>query len=193
MTKQHGNDKPTDQNLHKSLCRKKSHLLEHGITEISLPQIGCGLDELEWKKVLTDIIHIFEHRGICVKLFFRKWHSNPLNENLIIAEEYDKDEETNRRLFHMCTARMLAFEGLLNNLPPLITQIEVTHRTLNCHQKIDIFAQIVISSLAPAVWQSNSLRFLSVFNQKDAYFTSEINQSSKSVATMNNLFWPIAH
>ena len=118
VTKQHGNDKPTYQNLQKSLCRKKSHLVEHGITEISLPQIGCGLDNLEWKKVLTDIIHIFGHSGICVKLFLRKWHSNPLNANVIIAEENDNDEETNGRFFHMCTARKLAFDGLLQNPPP---------------------------------------------------------------------------
>ena len=118
MTKQHGNDKPAYQNLHKSLCRMKSHMLEHGITEISLPQIGCGLDTLEWTEVLTEIIHIFGHSGIRVKLFLRKWHSNPLNENLIIAEEYDEDEETNRRLIHMCTARKLAFEGLLQNPQP---------------------------------------------------------------------------
>ena len=42
VTEQHGFDKPTYQNLHKSKCRLKSHMLEHGITEISLPQIGCG-------------------------------------------------------------------------------------------------------------------------------------------------------
>ena len=118
VTKGHSNDKPTYGNFHKSLCRMKSHMLQHGITEISLPQIGCGLDNLESKKVLTDIIHIFGHSGICVKLFLRKWHSNPLNESLINAEGYDKDEETNRRLFHMCTARKLAFEGLLQNPPP---------------------------------------------------------------------------
>ena len=70
----------------------KSHMLEHGITEISLTQIGCGLDKLEWKKVLTAKIHIFGHSGICVKLFVRKSHSTALNENLIIAEEYVIDE-----------------------------------------------------------------------------------------------------
>ena len=72
VTKQRGNDKPTYQNLHKSLCRMKGHMLENGITEISLPQIGCGLDKLEWTKVLTDRIHIFGHSGICVKLFLTK-------------------------------------------------------------------------------------------------------------------------
>ena len=96
----------------------KSHMLEHGITENSLPPIGRGLDKLEWTKVLTNIIHIFGHSGICVKLFLRKCPSNPLNENLINAEEYDKDEETNRRLIYMCTARKLVFERLLQN-PPL--------------------------------------------------------------------------
>ena len=93
-------------------------MLEHGIMEISLPQIGCGLDKLERTKVLTDIIHIFGHSGVCVKLFLRKWQSNPLNENFIIAEEYDKDEKTNRRYIHMCTARKLAFEELLQNPSP---------------------------------------------------------------------------
>ena len=97
----------------------KSQMLEHGTTEISLPQIGSGLDNFEWKKVLTDKIDIFGHSGNCVKLFRRKWPHNLLNANLIIAEVYDKDEETNRRLFHMCTARKLVFEGLLNNLPLL--------------------------------------------------------------------------
>ena len=96
----------------------KSHMLEHGLTEISLPQIGCGLDNLEWKKVLTDMSHIFGHSGICVKLFSRKWHSNPLNESLINAEEYHRDEEPNRILFHMSTARKLAFEGFLQKPPP---------------------------------------------------------------------------
>ena len=42
VTKGHSNDKPAYRNLNKSLCRMKSHMLEHGITEISLPQIGCG-------------------------------------------------------------------------------------------------------------------------------------------------------
>ena len=68
VTKQLGNDKPTYQNLHKSLCRMKSHMLEHGITESSLPQTGCGLDKLEWTKVFTDKIHIFGNSGICVNL-----------------------------------------------------------------------------------------------------------------------------
>ena len=63
-------------------------------------------------------MHKFGHSEVCVKPFLRKWHSNPWNANLINAEEYDKDEETNRRLFHMCTTRKLAFEGLLQSPPP---------------------------------------------------------------------------
>ena len=72
VTEKHGKDKPTYQNLNKNLCRMKSHLLEHGITEIGSPQIGCGVDKLEWTKILTDIIHFFGHTGICVKIFFTK-------------------------------------------------------------------------------------------------------------------------
>ena len=40
MTKQHGNDEPTYQNLHKSLCRMKSHMLEHGSQKLVYRKLG---------------------------------------------------------------------------------------------------------------------------------------------------------
>ena len=41
--------------------------------------------------------------------------------------------------------------------------------------------------MAPAVRQSNYLRFLSAVTQKEAYSPFEFNKSSKSAATMHNL------
>ena len=70
VTKRHSNDRRTSRSFHKSLCRMKSYMLAHGITGVSLPQIGCGLDKLNWKKVLTDIIHTFGHSGSCVTFFY---------------------------------------------------------------------------------------------------------------------------
>ena len=36
----------------------KNHMLQHDITEISLPQNRCGLDKLKSKQLLIDIINI---------------------------------------------------------------------------------------------------------------------------------------
>ena len=52
-------DKPTYYNLRKSLCRRKSYILTYGILEITLPQIGCRLDNLEWTRVFNLILCLF--------------------------------------------------------------------------------------------------------------------------------------
>ena len=56
VTKNRHYDKPTYYNLRKSLCRMKTHTLMYGIKEINLPQIGCGLDKLEWARVFNIIL-----------------------------------------------------------------------------------------------------------------------------------------
>ena len=45
VTKRRCNDKPMYSDLNKCLCRMKSHMLQHHITEICLPQLGCGFDK----------------------------------------------------------------------------------------------------------------------------------------------------
>ena len=47
ITKRPFSDKPTCSDLHKCLCRMKSHMLHNNIKEVRLPQIGCGIDKLE--------------------------------------------------------------------------------------------------------------------------------------------------
>lgn len=135
ITKQRYNHKPTYRDLHKSLCRMKSHMLTHGVKEISLPQIGCGLDALEWTKVLTSIIQIFDNSGICVKVFLRSCNSKPNIENSFVAEEYDNNHETNKHVFHMCTARKLAFEGMMKSHSSHNTK-ETLHTELKTATKI---------------------------------------------------------
>lgn len=44
-------DKPTYKTLEDSLEAMKKHCVANGVTALSMPRIGCGLDKLEWPKV----------------------------------------------------------------------------------------------------------------------------------------------
>ena len=113
VTKKRHYDKPTYYNLRKSFCRMKSHMLMYGIKEINLPQIGCGLDKLEWARVFIIILCLFANTDIRVNIFLQKVHVNSNLDNTLLAEEYPNDEKTRMDLFHMANARKLAFEGML--------------------------------------------------------------------------------
>ena len=113
VTKNKHYDKPTYYNLRKSLCRMKSHMLTHGIKEINLPQIGCGLDILEWARVFNIILCLFANTDIRVNIFLQKVNVHSNLDNTLLAEEYPNDEKTRMDIFHMAQAQKLAFEGML--------------------------------------------------------------------------------
>ena len=113
VTKNKHYDKPTYYNLRKSLCRMKSHMLTYGIKEINLPQIGCGLDKLEWAQVFNIILCLFANTDIRVNIFLQKVHVKSNLDNTLLAEEYPNDQKTRMDIFHMANARKLAFEGML--------------------------------------------------------------------------------
>ncbi|XP_043965435.1 ADP-ribose glycohydrolase OARD1-like [Gambusia affinis] len=46
ITKKKGNQKPTYVSLRQRLEDMKSHCLQNGVNRISIPLIGCGLDQL---------------------------------------------------------------------------------------------------------------------------------------------------
>ena len=113
VTKKRHYDKPTYNNLRKSLCRMKSHMLTYGIKEINLPQIGSGLDKLEWAPVFNINLCLFANTDIRVNIFLQKVHVNSNHDNSLLAEEYLHDKKTRMDIFHIANARNLAFEGLL--------------------------------------------------------------------------------
>ena len=85
VTKNKHYDKPTYYNLRKSLCRMKSHKLTYGIKEINLPQIGCGLDKLEWARVFNIILCLFANTDFRVNIFLQKVHVNSNLDKTLLA------------------------------------------------------------------------------------------------------------
>ena len=47
----------------------KSHALSNNVLRISMPEIGCGLDKLDWRKVQTLILGVFRPTNIEIILF----------------------------------------------------------------------------------------------------------------------------
>ena len=47
MTKEKYSDKPTYDSMRYSLEKMREHAGQHGVKEIAMPRIGCGLDGLQ--------------------------------------------------------------------------------------------------------------------------------------------------
>ncbi|XP_041043458.1 ADP-ribose glycohydrolase OARD1-like isoform X1 [Carcharodon carcharias] len=69
ITKKVASDKPTYDDLQSSLKAMKNHCLSNGVLHISMPKIGCGLDNLEWDKVSAIIQEIFKDTSTIVTVY----------------------------------------------------------------------------------------------------------------------------
>ncbi|XP_034551813.1 ADP-ribose glycohydrolase OARD1 [Notolabrus celidotus] len=69
ITKKKASQKPTYRSLTQSLEDMKSHCELNGVTRISMPRIGCGLDRLAWKEVATILEEVFKHTDICITVY----------------------------------------------------------------------------------------------------------------------------
>ena len=100
--------------LNKCLCRMKSHMIANSITHIQLPQLGYE-HNLEWRRVLFNIVRVFAKTNIKVQIVVNSVISNQIKANYIVPDNPPNNEEIRRREFHMCTARKLAFQGMMQN------------------------------------------------------------------------------
>lgn len=72
VTKKDRYDHPTYENLEESLLKLKEQMIEHDINTVYIPQIGCGKDRLDWKKVKPILQKIFgkdKKVDVCVLLY----------------------------------------------------------------------------------------------------------------------------
>lgn len=69
VTKEKYFNKPTYPSLQSSLQAMKGHCVSHGVTSLSMPTIGCGLDGLEWPKVRNIIEEVFQDTDINITVY----------------------------------------------------------------------------------------------------------------------------
>ena len=70
VTKEKYYQKPTYDSLKKSLEAMRDHAVQHHVKEVAMPKIGCGLDQLDWPKVLETIKDVFGETPIHVRVYF---------------------------------------------------------------------------------------------------------------------------
>ena len=69
VTKQKYFDKPTNCTLKQALIQMKNHAVKNNVTEISMPRIGCGRDNLNWDEVRQIITHVFSETRIRISVY----------------------------------------------------------------------------------------------------------------------------
>ncbi|XP_038676260.1 ADP-ribose glycohydrolase OARD1-like isoform X2 [Scyliorhinus canicula] len=69
ITKKKAYQKPTYDSLQSSLEAMKRHCLNNGVTRISMPRIGCGLDKLNWSIVSARIQEVFKGTNIEITVY----------------------------------------------------------------------------------------------------------------------------
>lgn len=69
ITKEKYYDKPTYQNLEKTLITLRDHCIKHRVKLLCMPRIGCELDKLEWKRVIYLIRRIFKDVKINIRVY----------------------------------------------------------------------------------------------------------------------------
>ena len=69
ITKERYHNKPTYDSLRNSLVEMREHMIQHNVTKLSIPRIGCGLDRLNWDNVSVIISEVFAHTGIDITVY----------------------------------------------------------------------------------------------------------------------------
>lgn len=69
ITKRRYYDKPTYQSLAGALEDAKIECVLHGIQKVSMPEIGCGLDRLNFDKVKNIIKDVFDTTSIEINVY----------------------------------------------------------------------------------------------------------------------------
>jgi len=72
VTKEEYFHKPTYATLRASLLAMLAHCQAHDVTELAMPQIGCGLDGLKWPDVKTMICDVFKDSNIKITVYVFK-------------------------------------------------------------------------------------------------------------------------
>ncbi len=69
ITKPRYHHKPTYDTLRASLKQMVSHMTKNAVPSVSIPELGCGLDGLQWDKVYNMLTEEFANTGINVTVY----------------------------------------------------------------------------------------------------------------------------
>lgn len=69
ITKKGVYDTPSYASLRSSLCAMRDHCVCHSVRRLAMPRIGCGLDNLQWSRVLEEIQDVFKATDVAITVY----------------------------------------------------------------------------------------------------------------------------
>ena len=93
VTKEKNLDKPDLQSLATTLQSMQSHATMHGVSTIAIPEIGCGLDQMNWQDVVKLLRDIFAYSDIQIVVYSLDEHAIPSMSTGGDLEFYAEDEK----------------------------------------------------------------------------------------------------
>ena len=70
ITKEKYSNKPTYDTLRSSLESMKHHSVQHKVSHIAMPKIGCGLDRLRWDRVKAMLHDLFKDLDMSITVYY---------------------------------------------------------------------------------------------------------------------------
>ncbi|XP_022174840.1 uncharacterized protein LOC111036885 isoform X2 [Myzus persicae] len=68
ITKECSNGKPTYNSITAAITKLRDFIVKHGVKQLAIPRIGCGLDKLDWSLVRNIVKNIFQNAGCIIKV-----------------------------------------------------------------------------------------------------------------------------
>ena len=96
IIKEFCNDQPKYDPLRQAFVKLKEHMVENEITEISLPKLGTGKNQLSWPVVKMMIEEVFENTDIKIIIYdfdMAKKTTNGRNGSRFVAKDDDTEGE----------------------------------------------------------------------------------------------------
>ncbi len=86
VTKVHCYDKPELQDIEYALSSMRDHMLRHRIKSVSMPRIGCGLDQQHWSDIRRILYDVFSDTDIRIRVCELKESDQPRSRSRTISE-----------------------------------------------------------------------------------------------------------
>lgn len=94
ITKECGYQRPTYDNLYQALWEMRQDLETDCIKKIAMPQIGCGLDGLNWNIVKAMIKEVFSDIDVEIVVYIYDPNQNKNNEKWEVDDSWEDEPDS---------------------------------------------------------------------------------------------------
>ncbi|KAG5891944.1 hypothetical protein JTB14_002220 [Gonioctena quinquepunctata] len=88
VTKRHSQDKPSYEDVWKSLTKLRDTMVDQNLADLAIPKLSCGIDGLDWRVIRSMLEAIFRSSGVRILIW-----------GVMQISSHSKDEISGRNVF----------------------------------------------------------------------------------------------